>query len=54
LREDKNYLLEQEFLMRSMWMGMICAVAIAIVAGVVMTGTGSTSAQEFSSSSTRL
>jgi hypothetical protein len=40
--------------MRAMWMGMIGAVVIAVVAGIVLTGTGSTTAQEFSSSYVRL
>ncbi len=40
--------------MKAMWMGMLGAVAIAVVAGFVLTSTGSTTAQEFSSSDTRL
>jgi|GEM_PF-5739237 hypothetical protein len=40
--------------MRAMWMGMLGAVAIAVIAGFILTGTGSTTAQEFSSSDVRL
>ena len=39
---------------RSMWMGTIAAVVIAIVAGVVMTEMNNSSAEKFSTSSTRL
>ena len=39
---------------RSMWIGTIAAVVIAILAGVVMTEMNVSSAQKFSTSSTRL
>ena len=39
---------------RSMWMGTIAAVVIAILAGVVMTEMNISAAQKFSTSSTRL
>lgn len=39
---------------KSFWLGTIAAVAIAVVAGVVMTSTQQTSGEKFSSSSTRL
>ena len=40
--------------MRAMWMGMICAAAIAIVAGLVLNVTGSSTAQEYTASSARI
>ena len=39
---------------KSVWMGTIAAVVIAIVAGVVMNEMNTPSAQKFSTSSTRL
>jgi hypothetical protein len=39
---------------KSFWMGTIAAVVIAIVAGMVMNQTSMSSAQKFSTSSTRL
>lgn len=38
----------------SFWMGTLAAVAIAVVAGVVMTNANMTASEKFSSSSTRL
>ena len=40
--------------MKAMWLGMVAAVAIAIVAGIVLDNIENSSAREFSSSSTRL
>ncbi len=40
--------------MKSFWIGSIAAVLIAIVAGVVLSGAETSSAEEFSSTSTRL
>jgi len=40
--------------MKSFWIGSIAAVLIAVVAGVVLTASETTSAQKFSTSSTRL
>ncbi len=40
--------------MKSFWIGSIAAVLIAIVAGVVLSSTETSSAEEFSSASTRL
>jgi hypothetical protein len=39
---------------KSVWMGTIAAVVIAIIAGTIMNQTGLSSAQKFSTSSTRL
>ena len=39
--------------MRAMWMGFAAAIIIAIAAGVVMTTTGQSTAERFSSESTR-
>lgn len=40
--------------MKAMWFGMIAAVIVAIVAGVVLNNVGGSSAERFSSSDTRL
>jgi len=39
---------------KSFWMGTLTAIAIAVVAGVVMSNMGTTVGEKFSSSSTRL
>jgi len=39
---------------KSFWMGTIAAVLIAVVAGMIMNATNMSSAQKFSTSSTRL
>lgn len=40
--------------MKSFWIGSIAAVIIAIVSGVVLTGSGTTTAEKYSSANTRL
>ncbi len=40
--------------MKSFWIGSIAAVIIAVVAGVVLSGSGMTTGERFSTSSTRL
>lgn len=40
--------------MKSLWLGITAAIAIAIVAGIVLDVAGTTTAQKYSSSSTRL
>ncbi len=39
---------------KSFWLGTIAAVVIAVVAGMIMNKTNMSSAQKFSTSSTRL
>jgi hypothetical protein len=40
--------------MKSFWIGSIAAVIIAVVAGVVLSGSGMTSGEKYSTASTRL
>jgi len=40
--------------MKAMWMGIICAAAIAIIAGVVLNVAGTSTAQEYTAPSARI
>lgn len=40
--------------MRSLWLGITAAIAVAIIAGVILDSAGTTSAEKFTASSTRL
>ena len=46
--------LGREVIMKSFWIGSIAAVIIAVVAGVVLSGSGMTSGEKYSTASTRL
>ena len=46
--------LGRENTMKSFWIGSIAAVIIAIVAGVVLSGSGMTTGERYSSANTRL
>ena len=43
-----------ENIMKSFWFGSIAAVIIAVVAGVVLSGSGVTTGERYSSANTRL
>ena len=43
-----------ENIMKSFWFGSIAAVIIAVVAGVVLSGSGMTTGERYSSANTRL
>jgi hypothetical protein len=40
--------------MKSLWLGIVAAIAVAIVAGVILDSASTTSADKFTASSTRL